>query len=406
MLTKNSRHAQSALLAIFLSFGSASAQDAPKTRDLNPILQEVLTKVNVPGIGAAIVNSEGLSALGVAGFRQRGLEIQIQRDDLFHIGSCTKAMTATLIGLFVQEEKLSWSTTFSKAFPQYSETMDEGWQNATIAQLLSHTAGMTNNFSKYEGLASIYRSKSKPMMEVRGNFVEGLIRRPPLTKPGAKFSYSNYGYVALGVAIEGLEKKSWEAAIKERLFEPLEMGNTGFGGPDAPYFSAEKAPVEADNPPQPRGHFENGKVAVAFDNVPALGPAGTVHCSLEDWGKFVRLHLRGAKGESGLLLDPSTFKVLHKADSKTFQMRDWLPSSFASGWVVTTRPWSKGKVLMHDGSNTAWFAYVWIAPEEDFAVLVACNQGGSLGRQAAELASQKIIASIVKSGKDETPTEK
>ena len=49
---------------------------------------------------------------------------------------------------------------------------------------------------------------------------------------------------------------------------------------------------------------------------------------------------------------------------------------------------------MHDGSNTAWFAYVWIAPEEDFAVLVSCNQGGSQGRKAAAAAVDELVRDV------------
>ena len=324
--------------------------------------------------------------------------MKIRPDDRFHIGSCTKSMTATLIARSVEANKLRWSTTLADAFPDLAETMEETWREVTLTQILSHTAGMTNDLRSYEGLGAVYRSRTEPMLEVRRKFVEGLLKRPPLTEPGSRYAYSNYGYVTAGAILEHLEKKPWEELIRAQLFEPLGMTNTGFGGPDAPYFAEAPSEdeVEDEDPPQPRGHFEDGRVAKAFDNVPALGPAGTVHCTLEDWAKYARLHLRGARGEEGLLLQPSTFAALHAGAPSTKHLRNWRPSSYGSGWVFTTRPWSKGEVLMHDGSNTAWFAYIWIAAEEDFAVLVSCNQGGKLGQKAAEAAVDMLIVSMVK----------
>ncbi len=48
------------------------------------------------------------------------------------------------------------------------------------------------------------------------------------------------------------------------------------------------------------------------------------------------------------------------------------------GWVVLdNQPWTGGPALTHSGSNTMWFAVVWLAPAKDFAVLVACNQAAA-----------------------------
>jgi CubicO group peptidase (beta-lactamase class C family) len=97
-----------------------------------------------------------------------------------------------------------------------------------------------------------------------------------------------------------------------------------------------------------------------------LGPAGRVHCTLADWGKFVTPHMRGAQGRDGLL-KATTFRALHTPPKG---------EEYAGGWLVLDRPWAGGKALNHGGCNTAWYAVVWIAPKRDFAVLVATNCGG------------------------------
>ena len=114
--------------------------------------------------------------------------------------------------------------------------------------------------------------------------------------------------------------------------------------------------------------------------------------TLADWAKFARLHLRGARAEESLLIAPATAAVLHTPASGTAHLRNWRRTEYGGGWIITTRPWAKGQILMHDGSNTAWFAQIWIAPEDDFAVLVCCNQGGAPGRNLTDAAVEKLVA--------------
>ncbi|MEM7307481.1 MAG: serine hydrolase domain-containing protein [Planctomycetota bacterium] len=369
---------------------AAGPQDpAPEpVRDLAPLLAEILGDFDVPGLGAVVTTSQGTVALGVAGVRERGSGTPIQPDDRFHIGSCTKSMTATLVALWIEAGELDWDTPLSDALPELAREGDQPWHGATVMQLLSHTAGMPQSLQGYGTTGLAFLSRTKPMPELRRFALAAILEKPPLSAPGTEYLYSNFGYVAAGAIVERLGEASWEEQLRARLFEPLGMESAGFGPPDAPYFVDAEDEGDGDAaPPQPRAHRSGGKPAPAFDNAPALGPAGTVHCSLADWAKYARLHLAGARGTEGLLLTPETFAVLHTAAPAT-------DSTYGGGWVLTRRGWSQGKVIMHDGSNTAWFAYAWLAPEEDFAVLVACNQGGPLGQQAADAAAGRLIAGI------------
>jgi len=388
------RLVQLTILALSVAVGPTTAQEVSRPRYLAPLLEEMLVESEVPGIGAAIVTSEGLIALGVAGVRERGSPANILPGDRFHIGSCTKPMTATLLGLAVEAKKLTWDTKLTEALPGLAESMDDAWNEVTLAQVLAHSAGVPTNLSDHPELHESYFSRTGPVGNLRREVVEGILRSPPVSKPGKRFAYSNLGYVTTGVILERLEHRPWEEIIREQLFEPLDMTSAGFGGPDAPFFEDAPDPDTTGEPPQPRGHFESGKIAVGFDNTPVLGPAGTVHCTLADWAKFARLHLRGARAEEGLLLEPQTMAVLHAPAPGTAHLRNWRRTEYGGGWIITTRPWAKGEVLMHDGSNTAWFAQVWIAPEDDFAVLVCCNQGGAPGRKLTDAAVVRLVTDL------------
>jgi CubicO group peptidase (beta-lactamase class C family) len=111
-----------------------------------------------------------------------------------------------------------------------------------------------------------------------------------------------------------------------------------------------------------------------------LGPAGTVHCSLEDWLKFARLHLGEEVGE--LQLDEATLAKLHS---------DPDGDGYALGWGVTEREWGGGTVLTHAGSNTMWFAVIWLAPERGAAYVAATNSAVESAPRACDEAIAMMI---------------
>jgi CubicO group peptidase (beta-lactamase class C family) len=112
------------------------------------------------------------------------------------------------------------------------------------------------------------------------------------------------------------------------------------------------------------------------DNPVAIGPAGIVHCSITDWARFIAANLPGGKTK---LVKPETLRKLHTPPPGT--------PPYAMGWlVVNNQPWADGEALTHAGSNTMWYAVAWLAPEKDFAVLVATNQPNSKACNDAVLA--------------------
>ena len=137
---------------------------------------------------------------------------------------------------------------------------------------------------------------------------------------------------------------------------------------------------------QPWGHHLDGRdiKPTQRDNAPSMGPAGTVHCSISDWAKFAALHLAGERGDSKLL-KPATLKTLHIPPPSC---------EYAGGWQVVERSWAGGAALNHNGSNTSWYATIWLAPARDFAVLVATNQGDKQAAGACDQAASALIRAL------------
>ena len=178
--------------------------------------------------------------------------------------------------------------------------------------------------------------------------------------------------------------------MRRRVFEPLGMATAGFG------------PPRGD---QPRGHKPDGtpvEPGLGADNPAAIGPAGIVHCSFDDWAKYVALHLRfDAAGTRKA--EPAMEKMLRIVKPETLRrLHDARPEDdprYAMGWVVADREWAGGRVLTHNGSNTMWFVVAWLATRRDFAVLVGANQGGPEAEKACDEAAWSLIRDHLKADK-------
>ena len=362
-----------ATIIILFSASLAFPQEPPQSTGpeirSNEVLESIRQKHQVPALAGAIVTGKGLVTMAVIGVRKAGTEIPATVEDKWHLGSDTKAMTATLIGVLVEQGKLKWETTIEQVFPEIAADLQPDLRGVTLLHLLSHRAGLPANI-----LWMAVSKPGAPVSQQRLECVKMLAKIKLLSAPGATFLYSNLGYVIAGAVAEKTMSSSWEDLITKLVFDPLGMKSAGFGGVGTP--------GEID---QPWGHGADGKPVSgngpAVDNPPVLGPAGTVHCTLEDWAKFVSDHLRGERGEKALL-KPETYR---KLDTPPFG------GEYALGWLVVEREWGGGTVLTHAGSNTMNYAVAWLAPKLGFAVLVTTNQGGPAAGNACDEAAGALI---------------
>jgi CubicO group peptidase (beta-lactamase class C family) len=360
------------LLAPAPARGGGDGKD-PKPRDVSALLAPILEKHGIPGMAGAIVEGDRVAAMGAAGVREKGKEARATTEDLWHLGSCTKAMTATLCAMLVEEGKLRWDSTVGEAFRDLPK-LDPAWKPATLDQLCTQRAGAPPDLSA-GGLWDRLCRMGGPAEKQRLALAEGVLTRPPLHAPGSRFLYANANLALAGAMAERAAGKPWEDLLREHLFKPLGMDSAGFG-----------APGTAGKVDQPRGHRADGTPVLpgpGADNPAAIGPAGTVHASVGDWAKFVALHLQGARGKPRLLKE-ETFTRLQTAPEDP-------EDRYAMGWKVAERPWAGGRVLTHAGSNTMWYCVAWLAPEKGFAVLVCCNRGGDGAAQACDEAASALV---------------
>ena len=366
----NSHPRRSLLLVVALAIGVAKAgAQAPQPAETAPALEVLRKKHDLPALAVVVVKDGKICDRAAMGVRKSGDATPVTTNDLFHIGSCTKSMTATLVAVFVEEGKLRWDTTVAEVFPGLKGKMDKQYETVTVEQLLTHRGGIPGK-PPPAAWKRAWEQQGTPT-EQRREFIAAVLSQPPEAAPGTKMIYSNQGYSIVGAMLERIAGKPWETLITTRLFEPLQMKSAGFGPPGA-----------TGKIDQPWGHTRKLLITTPLqqDNPPAIAPAGRVHCSLDDLARYVTFHL-GA-GRDGKLLKPETLRKLHTPPEG---------GDYACGWVVVKRGWAGGNTLMHNGSNTMWYLVMWLAPGKNFAVITATNIAGPDAEKGCDEVASMMI---------------
>jgi len=364
------------VLLLCFSFHSFAASVS-----LDPMLEGIRSKNHFPAMAAVVLRGDETVGIGAVGLRKSGGSEHVTTNDLWHIGSCTKSMTASLAAMLVDEGKLRWDMTLPELFPNLATEMRSEWKSVTLEELLSHHGGVSSDLKEENLWGRLWERVGKTPLEQRTYLaLELLTKQVPVVKPGTKYLYSNAGYALVGHAIELKLGIPWEQALTERLFKPLGMTSAGFG-----------APATAGKEDQPWGHSGKNFAPVQpggiyADNPAAIGPGATVHCSLPDLAKYAAWHLKGERGQ-GTLLKPETFKRLHTVVGK---------GDYALGWIVMNRRWAGGKALTHSGSNNMFYTVIWIAPEKNAVIIVCANVGVDYAFTGCDKAVGKLIQQYLK----------
>lgn len=333
----------------------ADLENSSQPFDLSGALAGNIEGSIVPAMAAAVVVDRKVVASGVSGIRKSGSDNLVTREDKFHLGSCTKSMTASLAAILVSEGRIDWSSRPSDVFSELE--IHEGYQDATLLHLLSNSAGCPGDVPR-KVWSKLWRMDPDPVAQ-RDYLVSEILGAAPEAEPGTKFIYSNAGFSIAGAMMEEVAGIPFEQLMQEKLFQPLGMSTAGFGPP------ASRGMID-----QPYGHTKGVLKAKPVDpypggdNPPGIAPAGRVHCSIDDFARFVSFLIWGHE------------RIPMEAAIREKLFQPVLPGGdYALGLKAVERAWGGGTVYTHAGTNTMFYSVMWIAPRKSFAIVVTVNTG-------------------------------
>lgn len=299
---------------------------------------------HIPGLALLVSRSgEPIRAQGY-GFSNVELQVPVKPETIFQSGSVGKQFTATAVMMLVEEGKISLDDRLPRFFPD----APAAWRNVTIRQLLSHTAGFTDYPKNFDMRADYSEAK---LLRI----VEGI---PLAFEPGTKWSYSNLGYLTLGLVIHKVTGRFYGDFLQERIFGPLGMTTTRI------ISEADIVPNRAAGYRLVKGELKNQEWVSPTLNTTA---DGSLYFSILDLAKW------DASLYTEKLLKRSSLDQMWTV----VPLKDGRPNSghYGFGWDVTAK---KGhRCIEHGGSWQGFKTHISRYIDDRLTVVVLINQGNA-----------------------------
>jgi CubicO group peptidase (beta-lactamase class C family) len=334
-----------------------------QTDAIDDYVKAEMTRQRIPGV--ALLVSRGGEVLRAQGYGMANLELQVpvKPETIFQSGSVGKQFTATAIMMLVEEGKIGLEDPLTKYFPDAPAT----WKQATIRELLSHTAGFTD-YPKNFDMRKDYTEKDLTKI------VEGI---PLAFAPGTKWSYSNLGFLTLGIVIHKVTGEFYGDFLQERIFRPLGMNSTRIMS------EADIIPNRAAGYVLVKGELKNQEWVSPTLNTTA---DGSLYFNVLDLAKW------DAALYTEKLLKRSSLDEMWTVA----KLRDGQPNSghYGFGWFVENK---NGRHLVeHGGAWQGFQTHISRYMDDKLTVVVLTNLGGSKPKILADHVAEMYLSGSVK----------
>jgi len=301
--------------------------------------------------GSALVAENG-KVIYKSGFGMANMEWGIPNtpETKFRLGSITKQFTAVLTMQLVDQGKIKLDAKLSDYLPDYRKDIGD---KVTVHHLLTHTSGIPS----YTGQPGFFENVSRNPYKVT-DFVTKYASGELEFEPGAKYAYNNSGYFLLGAIIERVTGKSYEQVLKENIFDPVGMKNTGYDHHNTLIQKRASGYTKT----------ANGYSNAAYLDMSIPYAAGSLYSTIED------LYL----WDQALYTD----KVL-SAKSKEVMFKPFL-EDYAYGWVVSNASFKQNdqpvQTISHGGGINGFSTMIVRFPKEKNLIVILDNTAQNAGR--------------------------
>lgn len=199
-------------MAVLVWLSSAAVAQAPDTDGVDEYVHGEMQRQHIPGVSLLVSRDGNIVRAQGYGLSNVELQVPVKPETVFQSGSVGKQFTATAVMMLVEEGKIGLDDPLTK----YLAGAPATWNQVTIRELLSHTAGFTDYPKNFD----FRRDYTEPQLL---KIVEGI---PLAFTPGTKWSYSNLGYLTLGIVIHQVTGKFYGDFLQDRIFQPLGMSST------------------------------------------------------------------------------------------------------------------------------------------------------------------------------------
>lgn len=330
---------------------------------LDTAFQRVLKDQKAAGFAVAVVKKDKIIYAKGFGYRDYEQKLPVTPNTLFAIGSCTKAFTASLIGMLDKEGKVDLDKPVRNYLPELKFYNNEMNDHITLRDMMCHRTGLPrHDYSWY-----LFNTPSKDSLLMRIKYME------PTAELRQTWQYNNFMFMAQGVLIEKLTGKTWEQNVKEKIFTPLGMKMSDLSIKDLEKSSDASLGyvVKKDSIIKKTDYYD----------ISGMSPAGAINSNVNEMANWVITWINGGKF-NGKEIVPAGF--VKQAMSSQMVVAPGLPdpenpdaqfSNYGFGWFLTS--YRSHYRVEHGGNINGFSASTSFFPTDSIGIIVLSNQDGS-----------------------------
>jgi len=324
--------------------------------DIDAYIEQGRQQWQIPGMAVAVVHND--QVIHASGYGYLGLEHNTPVDEhtLFGVASTTKAMTATALGMLVDEGKLDWDDKVIDHLPYFR--LSDPWvtNEVNLRDLLAHRVGVgriTGNRIRFMPTSD----RETVIRQMRYHEFEQPFR--------SAYVYSNVMYSVAGEVVAAVSGMSWDEFVAQRLFAPLDMtrSNTSIT-----QFSADD-----HNIAYPHQFIDGAVQPISRRNFDNVGPSASVNSSVRDMAQWMRLQLGEPGVYNGERLVSAQVMLETQQPQNTSRRRDnqSLVSAYGLGWSLGN--YRGYATASHGGSTDGFNTSLVMVPALDLGIIVMTN---------------------------------
>jgi CubicO group peptidase (beta-lactamase class C family) len=338
-------------------------------RQLSELVVDAMERLHIPGVAVGILSEDKEYTAGF-GVTSTDNPFPVDADTLFQIGSTTKTVTATSVMRLVEMGKLALELPIRTYLPDLRLSQEDVAARVTLRHIFTHTGGWIGDY--FDDLG--------PGDDGLTKIVSKMADLKQLTRLGEIWSYNNSGFYIAGRVIEVVTGKTYEAAIKELVLDPIGMQRSFFFATEVMTYRFVVGHEAKD---------EEGPVVVRPWALPrTVHPAGGIISSVKDQLRYAHFHLGDGTTEDGTpLLTPKSLAFMQSPLAAAGNMADAVGVS----WML--RSIGGTCIVEHGGATIGQVSAFKMVPERGFAITVMTNadRGGELNQEVCAWALRRYL---------------
>jgi CubicO group peptidase (beta-lactamase class C family) len=327
-------------------------------------LPRILEKEQIPGASIALIKGDEIIFMQGLGYKDYENKIPVTTKTQFAIGSTSKALTATVLGILADQGKLGWDDLVIEHVPEFRMKDPVATTQLAIRDILCHRSGLPRH-----DLAWLLSKFDRAELLHKIRYLE------PFVPFRSRFHYNNFMWMLAGIVGERITGKSWEENVRELIFEPLGIQDANFSVTDmqnSPDYACAYDIKDGEVlriPPRP---------------IDPIGPAGSINAHIEDYARWLMLNINGGQIDGKQLVSTENLTEIH-APQMAIPIQDELGMAFrmmeAFSDLVYTLGWVslmyRGRAhVMHAGGIDGYSSFLTFLPKEKIGAAVLTNSGG------------------------------